>query len=446
MKNFHLLFLILIKVIFTECLLSQNVINLAFTGNINGQHQPLDSILVENMTKGGDTVLYYPDTVLALDHSTAIPDPYNNRNGNLVLDLYPSFPNPFTCQTTIRIFLPQRDQVTIRVFDLLGKELTDYQQILPEGEHTFTLYPGNERYYILVVETSSHKLSERLISLADGGVLKVENSGYHGLSSGFRSIKLSFPWESGDQLMFIGYATLTGNIAANDTIYDSPMTSSSYTFQFTGSSAPNYPAGYVHCDPSNPTFVVDVINPITGKVWMDRNLGATQVATGPTDTNAYGDLYQWGRFADGHQCRNSNTTSTVSSSNQPSHGDFILAPSFPIDWRDPQNQNLWQGVGGINNPCPIGYRLPTEAELDAELASWSSSNSAGAYASPLKLPMSGYRDFGTGQLSDLGLSGGYWSSSDDGGFSKFLGFRDGFASLSGIGRATGYSVRCIKEN
>ena len=56
---------------------------------------------------------------------------------------------------------------------------------------------------------------------------------------------------------------------------------------------------------------------------MDRNLGATQAATSSTDVDAYGDLYQWGRFSDGHQCRTSATTATLSSIDQPAHGDFI---------------------------------------------------------------------------------------------------------------------------
>jgi hypothetical protein len=38
----------------------------------------------------------------------------------------------------------------------------------------------------------------------------------------------------------------------------------------------------------------------TGRVWLDRNLGATQVATSFDDSAAYGDLYQWGRAKDGH--------------------------------------------------------------------------------------------------------------------------------------------------
>jgi len=36
----------------------------------------------------------------------------------------------------------------------------------------------------------------------------------------------------------------------------------------------------------------DVLSPTTGLVWMDRNLGATQVATSPTHEASYGHLYQ----------------------------------------------------------------------------------------------------------------------------------------------------------
>ncbi|NCU32683.1 MAG: hypothetical protein EOM23_07120, partial [Candidatus Moranbacteria bacterium] len=120
--------------------------------------------------------------------------------------------------------------------------------------------------------------------------------------------------------------------------------------------------------------------------WMDRNLGASQVATSGTDAASYGDLYQWGRFADGHQCRTSPTTSTLSSTDQPGHGNFITVGDGHIDWRNPQNHNLWQGDFGINNPCPTGFRLPSQAEFEAERLSWNSNNAAGAASSFLKLP------------------------------------------------------------
>jgi len=120
----------------------------------------------------------------------------------------------------------------------------------------------------------------------------------------------------------------------------------------------------------------EVQNPKTGKIWMDRNLGANEVATSITDAAAYGDLYQWGRAADGHQLRTSTTTSTLSTSDTPGNALFIISGGGggAQDWRTPANDNLWQGVNGINNPCPAGYRLPTYAELVSERSTWSSSD------------------------------------------------------------------------
>jgi len=208
-----------------------------------------------------------------------------------------------------------------------------------------------------------------------------------------------------------------------------------------------YPAGTVHCG-GVATTVVDVTNPITGKTWMDRNLGASQVATSSQDALAYGDLYQWGRRADGHQCRTSPTTATLSSVDQPSHGDFIIAPNAPYDWRSPQNTNFWQGVNGVNNPCPSGYRIPTHAEQIAELNSWTTGNLAGAFASPLKLSAAGDRAAQTGALNPVGTMGRYWSSNIFGTMSSFIRLNIGGSLINPTfegGRSTGYSVRCIKD-
>jgi uncharacterized protein (TIGR02145 family) len=189
----------------------------------------------------------------------------------------------------------------------------------------------------------------------------------------------------------------------------------------------------------------NVTNPTTGKIWMDRNLGASQVATSSTDAAAYGDLYQWGRGTDGHQIRTSGTTATLSNSDNPGHANFITNLSSPYDWRSPQNDNLWQGVSGTNNPCPSGYRLPTIAEWEAERQSWSSNDAAGAFASPLKLPVAGYRLLSDGSLNDVGSCGSYWSSTVDGTDSRRLDFLSSDADVSSDNRAYGYSVRCIKD-
>ncbi len=195
----------------------------------------------------------------------------------------------------------------------------------------------------------------------------------------------------------------------------------------------------------------EVQNPITGRIWMDKNLGASQVATSSTDADAYGDLYQWGRLADGHQIRTSSTTFELSSSNTPGHDLFIIIgldnevnPTYPHDWRDPQYDNLWQGVLGLNNPCPNGYSIPTEAEWEAERQSWSENSADGAFASTLKLPLAGLRSAEFGVVYFEGEYGDYWSSTVGVAYAKRLRFDIDDASMGLAQRARGLSVRCIK--
>jgi hypothetical protein len=204
----------------------------------------------------------------------------------------------------------------------------------------------------------------------------------------------------------------------------------------------------------------DVTNPTTGKIWMDRNLGATQVATSSTDHLAYGNLYQWGRGSDGHELINwTNGTSgeaangqTLTQTDTPGNL-FISNSSNAGDWRSTQNDNLWQGVSGMNNnPCPTAYRLPTVAEWEAESISWvqapisSENSSVGALASPLKLPMAGNRSQNNGRVpGGVGTYGSYWSSTVNSTWSYAFLFSSLTSFTNSYRRASGRSVRCIKD-
>ena len=179
--------------------------------------------------------------------------------------------------------------------------------------------------------------------------------------------------------------------------------------------------------------------------WLDRNLGASQVAASSTDSDSYGDLYQWGRLTDGHQIRTSGTTGTLSTTDEPGHSDFILSTATPYDWRNPQNGNLWQGENGTNNPAPPGWRLPTDPEWDTERQSWGSNNRVGAFGSPLKLPWPGNRTRSDGSINNVGVNGFYWSSTVDGSNAQFLYFRDNNALMLSGNRANGYAVRCVRD-
>ena len=189
---------------------------------------------------------------------------------------------------------------------------------------------------------------------------------------------------------------------------------------------------------------------VTGRIWLDRNLGATRVAQARQDYPAYGDLYQWGRQADGHQ-------NYLVQRHRRHRGGLYHHPSRypqprPLHWRPSQRlAGQWRRqpvVGRIcrEQPLPPEYRLPTETELSDEVLGWASQDNLGAFDSALKLPMAGYRIYtSSSNLDGEGYYGYYWTSSTSGGFARLLRTAASSANMASTNRARGACVRCIKD-
>jgi hypothetical protein len=179
---------------------------------------------------------------------------------------------------------------------------------------------------------------------------------------------------------------------------------------------------------------------------MDRNLGATQAAASSTDAASYGDLYQWGRAKDGHESRTSATTATTAATAAAGHGNFITAgDGTNYNWTDFIGEDtLWQA--GLNDPCPTGYRIPTETELETERVLFSSNNAAGAFLA-LKLPFASIR-YSSGTLNTAGEESLYWSSTHsmpNNPYARGLYLSTSAAVMNDNFRSSGVSVRCIKD-
>jgi hypothetical protein len=62
----------------------------------------------------------------------------------LVYSLGQNYPNPFNPRTTIPFALPEASAVTLRLFDLSGRQVTTLiDETLPAGEHRVTLQPDD---------------------------------------------------------------------------------------------------------------------------------------------------------------------------------------------------------------------------------------------------------------------------------------------------------------
>ena len=204
------------------------------------------------------------------------------------------------------------------------------------------------------------------------------------------------------------------------------------------------------------------------QTWMDRNLGARRVATALNDVLSYGNYYQWGRPSDGHEITvwNGDTPTSgrgfadataleaLAASDAPGYPNFILTDVTPFDWRSDNNNNRWATAS--QGPCPADYHVPTDAQWDTADAfnggaatnggttvGWD--NNAETYNSALKLPSAGSRSRFDGLLYSQGTSGLYWSSTVSGTNARLLHFDSTAASTASDSRATGFSVRCLKN-
>lgn len=197
-----------------------------------------------------------------------------------------------------------------------------------------------------------------------------------------------------------------------------------------------------------------------GGIWLQQNLGAKRVANSMTDQESYGDLYQWGRWDDGHQVRtpapNVVDNSTLSANNPtglPSGG----SKNYVSNWwtagagTDTWNASKATGVSSSNgcDPCKIlgnEWHIPTVENWKSVLTAENISNNQSAYASNLKIPTGGWRNTNSTGISSAGTSSWYWTSKSDnknaaiGVWIQSGSIAKEYKDL----RSYGTSIRCVK--
>jgi hypothetical protein len=217
---------------------------------------------------------------------------------------------------------------------------------------------------------------------------------------------------------------------------------------------------------------------------MDRNLGALNNSV--NDINAFGMFYQWGRKDPfpGASAVASGTTTDITlydgSGNQlasnyitkkatatGASGMIQTSVQNPVvfyggnsnnsyDWYSStggtRNDNLWGSAKTVYDPCPAGWKIPTNGPGSA--SPWynlgespdSDGNILAANGYSSFYPSSGMRYCSDGSLVVVGTQGRYWSSSPSGNFAYYM-YESGSSvqPSTNFYRGSGFSVRCVKE-
>jgi hypothetical protein len=423
--------------VFTEVVGQKPTIELTFTANYQAQYVLLDSIQIQNLTQPGDTTLFAPDTVLLLDYIIGLPD--NPDAGKSSFSVSPNYPNPSVDgKTSIDVFIPVKETVTIRIADFSGRQVVNYVNTLDAGTHHFTFYAGKEKCYVLWVVCSGETRSVKIMNSGNGGQAG-EKLVYQGIDEASIPLKSQnklngFTFSLGDQLQYTAYAEgYQENI-----MIDIPETSETYTFEmalsvFTcGSSITiNHVTGEVA--PVNKTVTYGTVNNIPGeetKCWITSNLGADHQATAVSDATEASAGWYW-QF---NRKQGYKHTGTVRTPNTPWIG--LIDEDF--DWQ------------AANDPCAIelgdGWRIPTNTEWTNVDASGNWTDWNGPWNSALKMHVAGSLTSYNGSLESRGSDGIYWSSMQgDAIYGWFLVFSYDGSSVGSYYKAYGQTLRCIRE-
>jgi hypothetical protein len=223
-----------------------------------------------------------------------------------------------------------------------------------------------------------------------------------------------------------------------------------------------------------------------GSVWLQQNLGSSRVATSADDALSYGDLYQWGRWTDGHEKRTPVFSRTITANEPNPNNPDGLIKQWGVNVNPYYYQNtlnwwyytkvfqtdLWEAVSpsvvdSINgcDPCKLllgtTWRLPTRAEYigisnNSSVTGIAVTNGETGFSSYLKISWAGRRDANSTSIFETENYAYLWAATSMQGTSNTsqamsyrFSIRGNFGSSNvnnvAAGRGNGYSIRCKKD-
>ncbi len=193
-------------------------ITLSFTGqDAANHHMQLSHVIVTNLSQNWQETIYWPDTTLVLNNGVGV----NDHGALMGLKLFQNNPNPFNGTTDASLTVENADPITLEITDVNGRIVESrYFAALSTGTHHFRVTLSTAGTYVMAARQNGKTSSIKMINNGGGGensITKlelIEDKTIAKSCDGDKS-NVNRPWEYGDNLTIIGYATICGTECSN---------------------------------------------------------------------------------------------------------------------------------------------------------------------------------------------------------------------------------------
>ena len=450
-------------------------VTLTFTAKDAANHYvQLNRVVITNLTKSWQETIYWPDTTLTMQNGTGIADVETCHGASLQLSQ--NNPNPFTGTTEVSLMLAEEDEVMLDIADVNGKIVGTHRMRPQTGIHQFRITLSTAGTYIMTARQNGQISSIKMVCNGGGDGNRIEYTGNGGDASYASAIQAkngpkyttNNPFNFGDQMEYVGYATINGSEAESQHITQSQNASQPFVLQFDEAQTEQYGQLCIGT-PTVTDYDGNVYNTVQigNQCWMKENLRTTHYANGTYITRASGI-----------------TSSTTAYSYYPNNNSSNVSTyGYLYNWPAVMHGDSSSTVNpsGVQGICPNGWHVPSDAEWTqmtdyvggqlqyqcsdssiyiakalASITGWSSSTETCAVGNNQgmnnttgfsTLP-AGYYNFG--QYYGFGCDAYFWSATEIEGNGYWASRRhldcnsaivDRYRSYKG----SGYPVRCLRD-
>jgi uncharacterized protein (TIGR02145 family) len=422
MKTFTLTLFILLSVL----ILHAQDYTISFSGN--GATTSLETVKIENLTQGKSITLSGSEIL----HLKAI---VTGNNPILEYVDYPLhiYPNPSDGNCTVEFGARKSGSATIKVFDLIGREIARFQQTVANGIHSFSVTGISNGIYSINMNVDDHAYTAKLVSNSKSSSrLTINYIGNRELLEQVTKLKSAtaerfWQYNTGDRLKFVGTSGKFSTV-----VMDIPTSSKTLSFKFvecTDADGNNYPIVQIGTQiwmaenlKTGKYNDGSIIPSVTGNSqWASLNSGAYSWYNNDFASykNLYGALYNWYAVNTGKLC--------------------------PTGWQAPSDVNWKTLITFLGGEYVAGNSLK-----EAGTTHWASPNTGATNSSGFSGLPGGYRFNGNGSFDWLFSTGLWWTSTEYSttfSVSQALDYNyNGIYNSTYEVKGNGYSVRCVIGN